>query len=93
MIRWLERWSRPRGQSLFGNRLGNVVFGSVNNGTRVHVRLYDSEGNRIRIIHPDGNHFNYEYDGLERFTRLRENGGGSGEVEPSQWSHRGRATV
>jgi hypothetical protein len=27
MIRWLERWSRPRGAILFGRRATNVVFG------------------------------------------------------------------
>jgi hypothetical protein len=26
-LRWLERFSRPRGTWLFGNRLGNIVFG------------------------------------------------------------------
>jgi hypothetical protein len=29
MIRWLERWSRLRGQFLFGSRAGNVAFGGL----------------------------------------------------------------
>lgn len=29
MIRWLERRSRPRGQFLFGSRVGNAVFGGL----------------------------------------------------------------
>ena len=37
--------------------------------------LYDGEGNRVRVTHPDGSFFTYEYDGLERFVRVRENGG------------------
>ncbi len=37
--------------------------------------LYDSDNNRIRITHPDGSFFPYEYDGLGRFLRVRENGG------------------
>jgi hypothetical protein len=28
-IRWLERWSRPRGEWLFGYRLSGMVFGAV----------------------------------------------------------------
>lgn len=29
VIRWLERWSRPRARFLFGNRAGNFVFGAL----------------------------------------------------------------
>ena len=42
--------------------------------SRTIGHLYDSDGNRVRITHPDS-FFTYEYDGLSRFTRLRENGG------------------
>ncbi len=31
-IRWLERWSRPRGEWVFGHRLSGVVFGLVTLG-------------------------------------------------------------
>jgi hypothetical protein len=34
-IRWLERYSRPRGQWLFGNRLSGVAFGAVSLGFTV----------------------------------------------------------
>ena len=36
--------------------------------------LYDRNGNRTRITHPDGNYFTYDVDGLGRTTRIRENG-------------------
>jgi YD repeat-containing protein len=37
--------------------------------------LYDLNGNRIRIVHPDTSFFTYEHDGLDRPLRIRENGG------------------
>ena len=35
--------------------------------------LYDSDGNRVRITHPDS-FFTYQYDGLNRFVRVLEDG-------------------
>jgi len=35
---------------------------------------YDRDGNRIRIDHPDGHFFNYDYDPLGRLVQLREDG-------------------
>jgi YD repeat-containing protein len=35
---------------------------------------YDPAGNRTRITHPDGQHFDYRYDALSRFVGLKENG-------------------
>jgi hypothetical protein len=29
LVAWLERWSRPRGGFLFGNRLSNAIFGAL----------------------------------------------------------------
>jgi RHS repeat-associated protein len=37
--------------------------------------LYDSNGNRIRVVHPDNSFFTYEMDGLDQPTLIRENGG------------------
>jgi len=34
--------------------------------------LYDNDGNRTRITHPDGLLFNYAYDGLDRLAGLYE---------------------
>jgi YD repeat-containing protein len=42
--------------------------------SRTVGHVYDGDGNRIRINHPDA-FFTYEYDGLGRFSRARENGG------------------
>jgi RHS repeat-associated protein len=36
--------------------------------------LYDAAGNPIRITHPDGNYWSYDYDGLDRVIAIRENG-------------------
>ena len=36
--------------------------------------LYDADGNRIRVTHPGGTYFAYEYDGLDRQNAIRENG-------------------
>ncbi len=41
---------------------------------------YDAGSNRTRITHPDGVHFDYEHDGLDRVKAIRENGGDPGEV-------------
>lgn len=35
---------------------------------------YDADGNRIRITHPDGTYFTYDYDGLDRATAIKANG-------------------
>lgn len=35
---------------------------------------YDAASNRIRITHPDGAYFTYDYDALNRVTAIRENG-------------------
>lgn len=36
---------------------------------------YDSDGNRKTLTHPDGAYAFFEYDGLDRMTAYRENGG------------------
>jgi len=43
--------------------------------SRAIGHLYDANGNRTRITHPDGGWLAYEYDGLERFKLLREDSG------------------
>jgi RHS repeat-associated protein len=39
---------------------------SMDGETRALSYLYDADGNRIRITHPDGAYFTYAYDGLDR---------------------------
>lgn len=42
---------------------------------------YDADGNRTRITHPDASYFTYQYDGLERFYQLYQNGtAGAGTI-------------
>jgi RHS repeat-associated protein len=43
--------------------------------SRIVGHQHDRDGNRVRITHPDGSFFPYEYDGAGRFLRVRENGG------------------
>ena len=37
--------------------------------------LYDAASNRIRVTHPDGQYFTYDYDAQNRVTAVHENGG------------------
>lgn len=50
--------------------------------------LYDADGNRTRIAHPDSNYFIYSYDGLERPTAILQNG--SATVATMSWDNQGR---
>lgn len=36
--------------------------------------LFDADGDRTRVTHPDGTYFTYAYDGLDRLTAIKENG-------------------
>jgi RHS repeat-associated protein len=75
--------TKARFDSLAGEGVTNAYdgFGRVISSTlamagtsRTIGHLYDADGSRIRITHPDTNFFNYDYDGLGRFLRVRENG-------------------
>jgi len=57
----------------FGRLTSSTV--SMGGVGRTIGRLYDADGNRIRVTHPDGNYFTYDYDGLNRMIAIRENGG------------------
>ncbi len=76
--------TKARFDSLAGEGVTTAYdgFGRVTSSTlamagtsRAIGHLYDRDGNRVRITHPDGSFFPYEYDGLGRFVRMRENGG------------------
>jgi len=56
--------------------VGRLRMSSSNLGgvTRDVASDYDADGNRTRITHPDGNSFEYAYDGLDRLFHLSENG-------------------
>lgn len=42
--------------------------------SRTVAQSYDADGNRIRVTHPDGNYFTYDYDGLNRPITIKQNG-------------------
>ncbi|MDP5279898.1 RHS repeat-associated core domain-containing protein [Sphingomonas sp. DG1-23] len=51
---------------------------------------FDANGNRTRITHPDGNAFDYDFDGLDRLVAVRQNGAYPAVVQMS-WDAQGRA--
>jgi RHS repeat-associated protein len=76
--------TRARFDSLSGEGVTNTYdgFGLLTSSTsnmggvaRAVGNLYDLDGNRIRVVHPDTSFFTYEVDGLGRPFRIRENGG------------------
>ncbi len=57
----------------FGRQL--AVTANQNGIARTLSYNYDADGNRIRVTHPDGNYFVYNYDGLNWLNSIAENGG------------------
>ncbi|MFL6772842.1 MAG: hypothetical protein ACJ8ET_03250, partial [Sphingomicrobium sp.] len=59
------------------NGFGELISAATNVGgtARPLTYQYDANGNRTRIAHPDTTYFTYDYDGLDRLTAIRENGG------------------
>jgi RHS repeat-associated protein len=57
----------------FGRMTSNSS--SMGGTVRTVSALYDADGNRTRITHPDGTYFSADLDGLGRTTAIRENGG------------------
>jgi RHS repeat-associated protein len=56
----------------FGRRLSTT---NTMGTTSLEVSsLYDLDGDLIRVTHPDGNYFQYTYDGDDRLTGILENG-------------------
>lgn len=56
----------------FGRLTSSTV--SMSGVSRTVGHLYDADGNRIRVTHPDGNYFTYDYDGLDRLVVVKQNG-------------------
>jgi RHS repeat-associated protein len=48
---------------------------------------YDADGDRVRVTHPDGTFFSYDYDGLDRLAAIRENG--ATVVATASWNAQG----
>ena len=68
------RFDGPGGEGVttafdgFGRlRSSNIIMAGV---SRILFYDYDQNGNRTRIVHPDGTAFTYSYDGLNRPTYL-----------------------
>jgi RHS repeat-associated protein len=57
----------------FGRMTSNSS--SMGGTVRTVSALYDADGVRTRITHPDGTYFSADLDGLGRQTAIRENGG------------------
>jgi len=72
------RFSSGSGQGLTKtyDSFGRVATASINLGgvTRTFSYLHDANGNRTRVMHPDGSYFSYAFDGLDRMTQVLENG-------------------
>ena len=58
--------------------------------TRTINYLFDSNGNKIRLTHPDGIYFAYEFDGLDRVTRIRENSTSSSTLVTFSYDNQGQ---
>ncbi len=56
----------------FGRLTSSTV--SMSGISRTVGHLYDADGNRIRVTHPDGTYFTYDYDGLDRLVAVKQNG-------------------
>lgn len=66
-------------------------MGGVN---RTLAYLYDADGNREVVTHPDGNYFVYYYDGLNRFTSVRVNpSSGTGYLFYQGWDAASRVGI
>jgi len=48
---------------------------NVGGTSRSLTYQFDADGDRVRVTHPDGTYFTTDYDGLDRATAIRENGG------------------
>jgi RHS repeat-associated protein len=55
---------------------GRLVSSGIDMGGMARALRYawDAAGNRTRITHPDGAHFDSRYDGLNRLIGMKENG-------------------
>lgn len=80
-LRGLQLYARFA--SATGNGITRVYdgFGNLkqktNNTSGTSLALsneYDAHGNRTKLTHPDGKHFTYHYDNLDRLTAVKENG-------------------
>jgi RHS repeat-associated protein len=70
----------------FGRQTSSMT--SMSGVSQTLTYQYDADGNRVRVTHPDGTYFTYDYDGLNRPVAARENGGAA--VATMSWDASGR---
>lgn len=72
--------------------LGRLTSSTNNMGgtSRTLSYQFDGNSNRTRLTFPDGQYFTYDYDGLDRMTSIRENGGT--EIASFSYNNRGERT-
>jgi len=77
----LAKFNSVSGQGITNayNGFGEMTSTTTNMGStsRALSFLYDKNGNRTRSTYPDGTYFTYEYDGVNRPSRIRDSGGTS----------------
>ncbi len=56
-------------------RIASTAAWMAGDASRTLASLYDKNGNRTRVTHPDSNYFGYTYDGLNRLLTVTENAG------------------
>lgn len=81
-LRGLQKFARF-GSATGADTVDNVFDGfgqlssqttAIGGASRSVSYLYDADGNKMRITHPDGNYWTYDYDGLDRMVAVKENG-------------------
>lgn len=83
-------WEGGPGIANVYDGFGRIVSSTTNMGgvSRTLDYQYDPNGNRTRVTHADSTFFTYEYDGLNRPLRVRENG--TAIVATMDWDAQGR---
>ena len=70
------RYDSPTGDGLtftydgFGRQTGSTI--ALYGSSYSLANVYDRNGNRTRLTHPDGTHVDYAYDGLDRATTITQ---------------------
>jgi RHS repeat-associated protein len=96
-LRGLQTYARfgsSNGEGISNNwdGLGRLTSSTNNMGgaSRTLSYEYDANGNRTKLTFPDSQFFTYEFDGLDRMIRIRENGGT--EIASFSYTSRGERT-
>jgi RHS repeat-associated protein len=94
-LRRHARWGSDTGPGIsdsfdgFGRRISSTT--NVTGTSLTLTSRYDREGNRVRLTHPDGRFWHYDYDGLNRLWRIRE--GDSVDAIYVEYDRQGRRSL